>query len=135
MSHRGGRRLPSLSALAINPGRTIIGAVTSAGLSANSRAARSSDLLTRPTTPDVARADHKRSTQRSTSTPRPPSDIYDALGLVSWRHRQLVTLASGFSFTEGPAVDRHGNVFFTDQPNDRVYRWDARSGKVTLFLE
>ena len=26
-------------------------------------------------------------------------------------------------------------MFFTDQPNDRIYRWDAGSGKVTLFLE
>jgi gluconolactonase len=65
-----------------------------------------------------------------------PSDIYDPLGLVSnSRHGQLVTLATGFSFTEGPAVDRRGNVFFTDQPNDRIYRWDAGTGKVTLFLE
>jgi len=64
----------------------------------------------------------------------PPSGIYDPLGLVN-RHGQLETLAEGFSFTEGPAVDRHGNVFFTDQPNDRIHRWDARSGKVTLFLE
>ena len=44
-----------------------------------------------------------------------PSEIYDPLGLVS-RHGQLVSLAKGFSFTEGPAADRHGNVFFTDQP-------------------
>jgi gluconolactonase len=71
--------------------------------------------------------------------PRPPlevipSDIYDPLGLVS-RHGQLVVIEDGFSFTEGPAVDRRGNVFFTDQPNDRIHRWDARTGKVTLFLE
>jgi gluconolactonase len=83
----------------------------------------------------VAGSDQKASPQLSANQPRPPSDIYDALGLVSWRHGQLVTLASGFSFTEGPAVDRHGNVFFTDQPNDRIYRWDAGTGKVTLFLE
>ena len=63
-----------------------------------------------------------------------PSEIYDPLGLVS-RHGQLVSLAKGFGFTEGPAADRHGNVFFTDQPNDRIYRWDAGTGKVTLFLE
>jgi gluconolactonase len=63
-----------------------------------------------------------------------PSDIYDPTGLVS-RHGQLVTLAEGFKFTEGPAADRHGNVFFTDQPNDRIHRWDARTGAVTLFLE
>jgi len=65
-----------------------------------------------------------------------PSAIYDPLGLVSRSaHGQLVSLAEGFSFTEGPAADRHGNVFFTDQPNDRIYRWDAGTGKITLFLE
>ena len=64
-----------------------------------------------------------------------PTDIYDPLGLVSRRHGQLVTIATGFSFTEGPAADRHGNVYFTDQPNDRIYRWDAGNGKVKLFLE
>src|SRR5688500_12915375 len=73
--------------------------------------------------------------------PRPPaeiipSEIYDLLGLVSRGPRgQLVVLEDGFSFTEGPAVNQRGNVFFTDQPNDRIYRWDARTGKVTLFLE
>jgi gluconolactonase len=66
--------------------------------------------------------------------PHPQSDIYDPFGLVS-RHGELVTLAEGFSFTEGPAADRLGNVFFTDQPNDRIYRWDASRRKVTLFLE
>ena len=64
------------------------------------------------------------------------SGILDPGGLVSAsRQGQLVTLATGFSFTEGPAVDRHGNVFFTDQPNDRIYRWDAGTGEITLFLE
>lgn len=63
-----------------------------------------------------------------------PSDIYDPLGLVS-RNGQLFSLQKGFSFTEGPAADRHGNVFFTDQPNDRIWKWNARNGKVTLFLE
>ena len=65
-----------------------------------------------------------------------PSDIYDPLGLVApGHHGQLFSLAKGFSFTEGPATDRRGNVFFTDQPNDRIYRWDAGTGKVTLWLE
>lgn len=63
-----------------------------------------------------------------------PSDIYNPLGLVASKG-QLFSLADGFSFTEGPAADRRGNVYFTDQPNDRIYRWDAGSGKVTLWLE
>jgi len=87
----------------------------------------------------TAAADQQASSQQSADRHRPPveiipSEIYDPLGLVS-RHGQLVTLASGFSFTEGPAADRHGNVFFTDQPNDRIYRWDAGTGRVRLFLE
>jgi len=45
------------------------------------------------------------------------------------------TIQKGFGFTEGPAVDKHGNVFFTDQPNDRIYKWHAATGKVTLFLQ
>jgi gluconolactonase len=65
-----------------------------------------------------------------------PVDIYDPLGLVApGPQGQLVLLGQGFSFTEGPAADRHGNVFFTDQPNDRIHRWDARTGKLTVFLQ
>jgi gluconolactonase len=65
-----------------------------------------------------------------------PVDIYDPTGLVSaeWGGN-LVRLGRGFSFTEGPAADERGNVFFTDQPNDRIYRWDARTNKISLFLE
>jgi gluconolactonase len=89
----------------------------------------------------VAASDQKPSGAPSANKERPPEDvypsnIYDPLGLVSrGPHGQLRTLAKGFGFTEGPAADRHGNVYFTDQPNDRIYRWDAGTGKVTLFLE
>ena len=72
---------------------------------------------------------------QTASKQAPPSGIFDPLGLISpSAHGQLTTLGTGFSFTEGPAVDRHGNVFFTDQPNDRIYRWDAGTGEITLFL-
>jgi len=65
-----------------------------------------------------------------------PSTFYDPNGLVSpSQHGVLDTLATGFKFTEGPAVDKHGNVYFTDQPDDRIYRWDAVSGQVTLFKQ
>jgi len=65
-----------------------------------------------------------------------PVDIYDPLGLVARGPQgQLHLLADGFGFTEGPAADRHGNVFFTDQPNDKIYRWDAGTGQITLWLE
>lgn len=47
---------------------------------------------------------------------------------------KLEKLAEGFKFTEGPSVDADGNVFFTDQPNDRIHKWST-DGTVTVFLE
>ena len=43
-------------------------------------------------------------------------------------------LADGFIFTEGPAVDSKGNVFFTDQPNDRILKWSL-DNKLSVFLK
>jgi sugar lactone lactonase YvrE/enterochelin esterase-like enzyme len=43
-------------------------------------------------------------------------------------------VSQGHKFTEGPAVDRDGNVFFTDIPNNRIHKIDG-SGKVTVFKE
>jgi gluconolactonase len=43
-------------------------------------------------------------------------------------------LADGFKFTEGPAADAEGNVFFTDQPNDRILKWSVDS-KLTTFMQ
>jgi len=47
---------------------------------------------------------------------------------------KLEKLAGGFAFTEGPAADAQGNVFFTDQPNDRILRWSVE-GKLSTFLQ
>ena len=47
---------------------------------------------------------------------------------------QLTKLAGGFAFTEGPACDAHGNIFFTDQPNDRILKWST-DGKLSTFLQ
>ncbi|MEH6659896.1 SMP-30/gluconolactonase/LRE family protein [Leeuwenhoekiella marinoflava] len=44
-------------------------------------------------------------------------------------------LADSFSFTEGPAADAEGHVYFTDQPNDRIYKWDAQEGTLSVFME
>ena len=48
---------------------------------------------------------------------------------------KLEKLAGDFAFTEGPAVDKNGNVFFTDQPNDRIVKWDVETGKFSDWLK
>lgn len=44
-------------------------------------------------------------------------------------------IAREFTFTEGPATDKDGNVFFTDQPNDRIVRWSAQDNTCTDWLK
>lgn len=47
---------------------------------------------------------------------------------------KLEKVSSEFEFTEGPAVDGKGNVYFTDQPNDRIMLWTT-DGKISTFLK
>lgn len=44
-------------------------------------------------------------------------------------------VATGFTFTEGPAADARGDVFFTDIPKERIHVWRAATGTVDLWLE
>ncbi len=48
---------------------------------------------------------------------------------------KLEKIGGGYEFTEGPAADRAGNIYFTDQPNDRIVRWDAKTGAFTDWLK
>jgi len=47
---------------------------------------------------------------------------------------KLEKLAGNFLFTEGPTCDKAGNLFFVDQPNDRIMEWSAQ-GKLSTFLQ
>lgn len=62
------------------------------------------------------------------------AQIDDKRGIVA-KGAELVKVQDGFSFTEGPAVNRMGDIFFTDQPNDKIYKWSAGSNQVTLYKE
>lgn len=42
-------------------------------------------------------------------------------------------ISDQFSFTEGASVDKKGNVFFTDQPNNQIWKYSA-DGKLTLWM-
>jgi gluconolactonase len=62
-------------------------------------------------------------------------DAFDVPSPITEPFENLRIIKEGFSFTEGPAVDKDGNVFFTDQPNDKIWKWDAETDEVTLWLE
>lgn len=53
--------------------------------------------------------------------------LYDTL-----QKPQLIS--KQFSFTEGPATDRKGNIFFTDQPNNKIWKYDT-DGKLSIFMD
>jgi gluconolactonase len=46
----------------------------------------------------------------------------------------LTKLSDQYSFTEGPAVDKKGNIYFTDQPNNRIMKWSV-NGEFSVFME
>jgi gluconolactonase len=58
--------------------------------------------------------------------------IVDEDSIVAGKAVQLVSRQ--FSFTEGAAVDRKGNVYFTDQPNNKIWEYDVK-GRLSLFLD
>ncbi|OQP53406.1 gluconolactonase [Niastella yeongjuensis] len=39
-----------------------------------------------------------------------------------------------FSFTEGPATDSKGNIYFTDQPNNKIWKYSI-DGNLSVFLD
>ena len=64
----------------------------------------------------------------------PAPDAPRSEGSVIAPGAALAKLAGGFAFTEGPTSDSIGNVFFTDQPNDRILKWSV-DGTLSTFLE
>jgi gluconolactonase len=45
----------------------------------------------------------------------------------------LATVEDGKVFTEGPAADAHGNLYFTNVPANKILKWDGKS--LTVFRE
>jgi len=46
---------------------------------------------------------------------------------------RLEKLPGTYAFTEGPCADRDGNIYFTDQPSDRILKWKL-DGTVETFM-
>jgi gluconolactonase len=59
--------------------------------------------------------------------------LSDSIPLVK-KGASLVRVSNNFSFTEGPTADKNGNVFFTDQPNDKIWKYDTE-GKLSVFMD
>jgi gluconolactonase len=51
-----------------------------------------------------------------------------------YANAQPQLISRQFKFTEGPAADATGNIYFTDQPNDKIWKYDT-DGKLSLFLD
>lgn len=49
------------------------------------------------------------------------------------QNAKIQLVSDQFSFTEGPASDHFGNVYFTDQPNDKIYFWNWKTNKIAEF--
>lgn len=50
-------------------------------------------------------------------------------------HAELVQVSNEYSFTEGPASDKDGNVYFTDQPNNKILKWSSNNNSLSVFKE
>lgn len=53
---------------------------------------------------------------------------------VTAENAELIQISDDFSFTEGPAADADGNVYFTDQPNNKIWKYSV-DGNLTLFMD
>ncbi|HET8859945.1 SMP-30/gluconolactonase/LRE family protein [Marivirga sp.] len=47
---------------------------------------------------------------------------------------EIIKIADGFDFTEGPTADSIGNIYFTDQPNNRIYKYDV-DDELSVFTD
>jgi gluconolactonase len=70
--------------------------------------------------------------QQTGSNTGQPGLTDDSQLVVPGATPRLIT--HNFSFTEGASVDRKGNVFFTDQPNNKIWEYD-RKGHLSLFMD
>lgn len=48
---------------------------------------------------------------------------------------ELTLVSEEFKFTEGPAMAKNGDVYFTDQPNNRIVKWDCRNNTVSDYMK
>jgi gluconolactonase len=65
---------------------------------------------------------------------RPETQLGPRAASVIAEGASVEKVAGGFAFTEGPGCDADGDLYFTDQPNDRIMRWSV-DGQLSTFLQ
>lgn len=81
----------------------------------------------KPTTPKPSSPPSTSNANEGGEKPvRPSEEAVPGLGPTG----PSVKVKTGFIFTEGPAVDRDGNVYFSDVPASQLYKLDVSSGEV-----
>jgi len=53
--------------------------------------------------------------------------FFDSTGIIAGNFEGLMKIKQAFSFTEGPVADKDGKVYFTDQPNNKIWRYDPQT--------
>jgi len=56
-----------------------------------------------------------------------PTALYDTT-------KKPELISKQFAFTEGASVDKKGNVFFTDQPNNKIWEYSV-DGKLSMWMD
>ncbi|KEO74918.1 SMP-30/gluconolactonase/LRE family protein [Anditalea andensis] len=62
------------------------------------------------------------------------AQVIDKKNLIA-KKAILQKVSDDFEFTEGPAVHRTGDVYFTDQPNNKIIKWSFETGETSVFIE
>lgn len=63
-----------------------------------------------------------------------PAKIQSSKSSIIAENAKPELISSQFKFTEGPAADKKGNIYFTDQPNNHIWKYSI-DGELSLFLD
>lgn len=62
------------------------------------------------------------------------TNVFDSKDRVVVNGAILQLISKQFIFTEGPTADKKGDIYFTDQPNDKIWKYDT-DGKLSVFMD
>lgn len=84
--------------------------------------------------PDRNEIVHAGNTEISVAFYPANPDTGSGLAKLIQQEATLRLISDQFTFTEGPASDKKGNIFFTDQPNNKIWKYDVE-GNLSVFMD